>query len=315
MKSFNLLFSSIIVLVFVACEVNVFDAESDDSHNLHSHSASAVSDMVVTEGREFEERDGINVLAMPGSQINYNEIDSALSEVDLTYSDIIIVRGYSDVIENIDKLELLLEDNVNEEIRFSILNMLGGMHYRLHHLNNGNTHESLLTAKDLVHEAIEIFENNGNYNDFKADIADAKSLLVTILVNMERYDDAFNLLKYLIEEYQQIGYGPYENWFSSLQVSSLYNLALREDGQQSSEIVNYMNFVSNEFDNEVGISAEIMLVWHHFINNNQLMVEELSASIENRLTFLDNLAFKEDKWERMQTRMNNHTDHMSHISH
>ncbi|MDZ7659113.1 hypothetical protein [Fodinibius sp.] len=112
-------------------------------------------------------------------------------------------------------------------------------------------------------------------------------------------------MKYLIEEFQDIGYGSYKNWFASRQVERLYHLIEREEvsKEKANDIITYLKQVAKQYNNEVGATAQMSLAQYYAMQDKQEKVDELIESIEQRLTSIDNPKFKEDKWMRVKTRL------------
>ena len=245
---------------------------------------------------------GQAVLPRPGAQINEDKVDAILQEGKLSLGEVASANATEEDLENnIKKLKQLLrkkEVQSDKELQFSLHTMLGSTYLRLfeHTRQTKNLDRAIYNANT----AVSIFENQPSY---KADLADAYMIQSSARLLNKEYDLAISTMKYLIETYQEIGYGPYNNWFASLQVERLQNLASMnslESGKRQ-EIVEYLTKIAQKYDNEVGISAQVSLIQHYFKNEDDHKIRTLYKSVKDRLAALDNPSFKKDKWGQAQT--------------
>jgi len=67
--------------------------------------------------------------------------------------------------------------------------------------------------------------------------------------------------------------------------------------------VDYLIKMSDKYENEVGITAQMVLANHYATRGEQEKVNRLMDSIEERLKSLNNAKFKELKWKRYRTQI------------
>ncbi len=242
-------------------------------------------------------RDGVPVFPAQGSKIENSKVDSMLKVAGTSFSAINPADAtVDDLKNNVKKLTQLLRNEYvlnDKELQFAFHTSLGNVYLRLFRKTEQNEHLEL--GKKNINSAISLLINQPKY---KADLAEAYMARISAYALEKKYDEIITLMKYLIEDYQKIGFGPYKNWFASYQVTGLHNLAHRGyvSPDKAQEIVNYLAVLSKKYENEVGAAAQIELLKHYLSESQQTDVKNLSGIIENRLKSLNNPAFSEDKW-------------------
>jgi preprotein translocase subunit SecD len=250
----------------------------------------------VADTNDREIRDGLPVIPIPGAQIDEDKVDAMLEEGNTSFSVINKARATEeDLKNNVEKLnQLLQKERVRDdkELQFTFHTMLGLTNRRLY--KKTEQKDYLNKATEHADSAISIFENQPEY---KADLADAYMLRNSIHLEKNEYGNAISLMKYLIEEFQEIGYGPYKNWFASKQVEKLSNLSRMNSLKpgKTQEIVDYLSKIAERYNNEVGVTAQIILAKHNVRKNEQEDLGTISELIKNRLASLNNAAFEEEK--------------------
>lgn len=282
----------ILLFSFISCNAE------ESAIELEQHTNQAVKGDTTNN----EMRDGVPVLPTPGSQIDDSKVDAMLEAENISFSAIVDAEATEeDLKSNVDKLkQLLRKERVgsDQELQFVFHTMLGNTYMRL--FENSEQQKYLNLATQHADSAISIFENQPEY---KADLAGAYKLRSYVHLEKNEYEKAISLIKYMIEEFQEIGYGPYKNWFSSNQVEVLFNLIGMDSLQpeKTQEIVDYLSKIAEKYDNEAGIIAQMSLGRHYARAGKKDKADELTQSIEQQLEALDNPQFKEDKWLRFKT--------------
>lgn len=281
---------------------------SCDSEPIVTNDANKDPNLITTQSKGIEAskmkmRDGVPVLPEPGSQIEDAKVDSILEIANMSFSDISPINATEKHLKkSVEDLNKLLHDKSvikDKELQFTFHTMLGYIYGRL--LKKTKQQEYVNKAKKHFDSAILIFKNQPEY---KVDLASAYMGLTGVYIYKKEYDKAISLIKNMIEEYQNIGFGLYDNWFAARQVQRLFKLAHNKNinSKKTEKILDYIQQLSGKYDNEVGIMAQITLVQHYFSQDKQDKVAILSASVENRLVSLNNPVFKKN-WESVKMQM------------
>lgn len=288
-----------LLFIFISCETEVSEKDNKNGQKLHSSDDAAFVDT-----NKRDQVDDIPMIQTPGAQIDREKVAALLEEVDLSFRDIVPVDGTKEDFEkSIEKLKQLLDSEEvsnDEELEFMVHAMLGNSNFYLYEKTENNDH--LNKAKNHLDTAIAIFENQ---SDYKVDLAGPYRARIGVYLSKEEYEKAISQIQYLIEEFQDIGYGPYKNWFAANQVQWLHSLTrqgyLTSDKER--EIIDYLRKISDKYDNEVGITARMVLALHFANEDKSEEVDRLIKSIEKTVASLDNDDFEEDKWRRVKTKI------------
>jgi tetratricopeptide (TPR) repeat protein len=252
----------------------------------------------------MDEIQGVPVIQAPGAQIDRDKVTAILNEQQLSFKEITNPDATEeDINESIEQLNnLLATDQVGKdaELEYVVHNILGSTYLRLYQKKEEVKY--LNQAEKHLDTAISMFNNQPEY---KADLADAYTGKLSVYSLRGEQDKITSLLKKLIEEYQNIGYGLYKNWFASRQVEKMYHM-IRMDSltaQEVQETVDYLIKMSNKFENEVGITAQMVLANHYATNGEHEKANRLVQKVEKRLESLDNEKFEEQKWKRYRTQI------------
>ncbi len=301
-----------VILTYSLCFLWVGGGFSSDTANeLNTLSISQVQNVDTTENKKLT-RDGIEVMPIPGSQIETARVDSVLEITGLSFGTYartfdpdsikMIIRKFNEVLQR----ESIQHD---EELHFAFSTKKASLYIRLYSASDQKEKEYLTKARQQAQNAISILKNKSTY---KADLADAYQILLSAYYSLEKYKKAISLSKFLIENYQDIGYGRYDNYFPVQQVNGLHNVAEKSKRDSTippdnhNKIIDYLKVVSEKYDNEVGVMAHIELMQHHFENGNKEKAVEFVQPIEHRLASLDNPEFEDHKWKYVKTRIVNY---------
>ncbi len=280
----------------------------DDSTNEKKLSTDKLGKLSLAEGRKAEIRDGEKLLPRPGGQVNYERVDSKLESLGISFSDIVNAKEKNKIRNNVNKLSSILsKDEItnDNELKFSVQSLLGIQYFHLYGVSGQKNTEYVDEAIANLNAAISIYENKPAY---KADLADCYSALVSAYVVKGNYDKAVSTLKYLVENFQDIGYRPYKNWYASEQLGTLNNLAhgtrYKLDPRDKESIISYLKMISTKYDNEVGITAQMELTSHNLSDNKkEINIQSYMQSLEERVSALDNPAFKVNKWNNYKEKI------------
>ncbi len=285
--------TSLLLICLVSCEIQRSDKKDKQQPEFNTESAGI-------DTTNMARRDGIPVFPVPGSQIENEKVDAMLASVSTSFSEINPPYATEEELkDSINKLkQLLRKESVrnDKELQFAFHTSLGNVYGEL--FGKTERKKYFAKAKKHINLAIQLLENQPKY---KADLAGAYMARVGIYLIENKYEKAIDLTKYLIENYQSIGFGPYENWFASHQVTWLHNLARRYlEPEEQQQIVNYLKMISGTSENEVGITAQIELFRHYARNGETDRAIALSKTIKERMESLDNTLFKKDKLRRIE---------------
>lgn len=209
-------------------------------------------------------------------------MDSTLQEVGLSYSALVHTRNPDSIKDNIQKLKKLFQKQsvVNDkELRVSYNLLLGGEYLRLSAISQEENKKYLNQAIAHSKTALSTFKDDPKY---KADLIDGYSILIRAYMAKKEYEKAISLLKYTIEEYQNIGVGPYKNWYAVNQIAILDNLSNTNKlkSGKDHEIVDYLKGIADKYHNEVGIAAQIAVQRHYLKSGKQDKADALTKSIK-----------------------------------
>ena len=297
--SFVICFSLLLGILAISCETKTEDSDGD-----HQRTVNNVGQRTITDTANMDEIQGVPVIQAPGAQIDRGKVTAMLNEKGVSFEQITNPNATTeDIQESIEQLTALLDTDIvqnDEALEYFVQNTLGSVFLRLYEQTGKKKH--LDQAEKHIDTAISMLKGQP---DYKADLVDAYSGRLAVYSLRGEQEKVISLLKKLIEEYQNIGYGLYKNWFSSRQVEKIYNL-IRMDSlndQEVQEIVDYLTKVSEKYENEVGITAQMVLADHYATNGEHEKANRLVLKVGERLTALDNSDFKEQKWERYRTQI------------
>jgi tetratricopeptide (TPR) repeat protein len=297
--SFVICFSLLLGILAISCETKTEDSDGD-----HQRTVNNVGQRTITDTANMDEIQGVPVIQAPGAQIDRGKVTAMLNEKGVSFEQITNPNATTeDIQESIEQLTALLDTDIvqnDEALEYFVQNTLGSVFLRLYEQTGKKKH--LDQAEKHIDTAISMLKGQP---DYKADLVDAYSGRLAVYSLRGEQEKVISLLKKLIEEYQNIGYGLYKNWFSSRQVEKIYNL-IRMDSlndQEVQEIVDYLTKVSEKYENEVGITAQMVLADHYATNGEHEKANRLVLKVEERLTALDNSDFKEQKRERYRTQI------------
>lgn len=247
---------------------------------------------------------GPALLAMPGAKIDYKKVYSIIhEETGWSFKEIMQAKEPKGLKKIVLKLEQLLQKrryNDNKGLNFIAYGLLASINMHLYSKINGEKY--LQRAIANAKSAISIFEGNPEY---KVDLASAYMILTDAYFSKGEYGKAISLLKYLIEEYQSIGMGPYGNWFASSQVERLHNLMERADlkTKRKKKLVGYLKSIAERYNNEVGLTAQLEILRLYLSKDKIQKAISLSQTIKNRLASINNLKFKNKKMKVVNSLM------------
>lgn len=292
-------FSLFIGIFVISCET-----KSGDSDGERQRTVNNIGQRTVTDTTNMDEIQGIPIIQAPGGQIDRDKVTAMLDEQNLSFREITNPDATEEGInKSIKQLSTLLDtDRIakDTELEYVVHNILGSTYLRLY--QKTEEAKNLDQAKKHLDTAISMFDDQSEY---KADLADAYTGKLAVYSLKGEQEKAISLLKKLIEEYQNIGYGQYKNWFASRQVEKMYHM-IRMDSLTAKEVqetVDYLTGVSDKYENEVGITAQMVLANHYATKGEQQKVNRLMDSIKERLKSLENAKFKEQKWKRYRTQI------------
>ncbi|WP_445666078.1 SecDF P1 head subdomain-containing protein [Fodinibius sp. AD559] len=283
----------------ISCETKSSDSDSERQQSINNIGQGAIIDTT-----NMDEIQGVPVMQAPGAQIDRDKVTAMLNEEKLSFQEITNPNATAeDIEESVAELKILFStDRVrnDEELEFFVHTILNNSYLRLYQKTGEDEH--LSQTEKHVDMAISLFKDQPEY---KADLVDAYTGQLAVYSLKGKNEEAMSLLKKLIEEYQNIGYGLYKNWFASRQVEKMYNMIRMDslNSQKVQETVDYLTKVSEKYENEVGITAQMVLAEHYATRGEQERVNRLINSIEERLSFLDNQEFKGEKWKRYRTQI------------
>lgn len=284
-------------VILVICSFSLFfmiscENEMAKTEHKHIHTSNDV------DSSNGEVVDGAPLMKAPGSKIEKDKVFAMLEEADLSFDKVASPDATKEELQkSIEKLKGLLSSKQvrnDNELEFIVHNMLLNSYLRVYDLTNQN--DLIDKASSYANTAISIFENKPEY---KADIAQAYTGLLATLSLKQEYDKAIPLMKNLIEDYQNIGYGPYKNWYACYQVQWLHSLAGKEDlkPQNRKDIINYISKTAENYNNEVGVAAQISLAYHQINKEGSSKAKPLFESIKPKVAALDNPGFKKQTWD------------------
>ncbi len=297
--SFVIWLSSLLGIFAISCETKTGDSDGE-----HQRTVNNVGQRAITDTANMDKTQGVPVIHAAGAKIDRDKVTAMLNEKGLSFRQITSPNAMTeDIQESIDQLTALLDTDTvqnDEELEYFVQNTLGSIFLRLYEQTGEKKH--LDQAEKHVDTAISILKGQP---DYKADLVDAYSGRLAVYSLRGEQEKVISLLKKLIEEYQNIGYGLYKNWFSSRQVEKIYNM-IRMDSLNAHKVkgtVDYLTKVSDKYKNEVGITAQMVLANHYATTGEHEKANRLIRKIEERLTALDNSEFKKQKWERYRTQI------------
>lgn len=292
------LYLSFLLLIITSCNRQL-------SYNSNQDSSARTFQSSEIDTGDVKMHNGVPVFPVPGSKIENEKIDSVLNLVGLSlFGEMLLspnpTKGQLGNIRK--KLKQLLKKNSvrhDKELLYVFHAMLGTNYIQLYSITKQEKY--LHQSEKHVKTAIALLKDEPKY---KADLASSYMALVGIYILDKKYDKSISLTKYLIENYQNVGVGPYDNWLASSMVRNLHDFARRfVEKEKAQEIISYLRVASQKYDNEVGIAAEIELARHYYRLGRENKVKALSNNIEIRLKSLNNPEFKEDRWEQFKNYM------------
>ena len=209
-------FGLLLGIFAVSCET-----KSGDSGRERQRTINDMGQRAVTDTTNMDEIQGVPIIQASGAQINRDKVTEMLNEQHLSFKE--ITNPYAteeDVEESIEQLKTLLDtDRVgkDEELEYFVHNNLGSTYLRLY--EKTEEAEYLDQAEKHLDTAISMFDKQPEY---KADLVDAYTGKLAVYSLRGEQEKVISLLEKLIEEYQDIGYGLYKNWFASRQVEKMY---------------------------------------------------------------------------------------------
>lgn len=292
-------FSLLIGVFAISCGTKSEYSDADPRRTVNNIGQRAIVDTT-----NMEEIQGVPIIQAPGAQIDRDKLTAMLDEANVSYRKITNPKANAESIQqNIVQLKTLFERKSvrnDRELEFFVHNMLGSTYLRL--FKKTGKGQYLDQAEKHIDAALSMFNNKPEY---KADLVDVYTGRLAIYSLRGQQEEVLSLLKKLIEDYQNIGYGLYKNWFACRQVEKMYHMIRMDslNAQQGQEVVEYLTKVSEKYENEVGIIAQMVLAMDHAKNGKQEQVRTLVQEIEERLKSLDNQIFKEEKWKRYRTQI------------
>ncbi len=286
-------------IVAISCETKSSESEEERKQTINNIGQRAVMD--TTNMDKIQE---VPVMPVPGAQIDRDKVTRMLDEENVSFKEVTKPNATTEDIEDsIEQLYTLLDtDRVrnDEELGYFVHNILGSTYLRLYEKTGSKDH--LDQTEKHVDTAISMLEDQPEY---KADLVDAYTGRLAVYSLKGEQEKAMSLTKKLIEEYQNIGYGLYENWCASRQVEKMYNMIRMDslNSQKEQETVDYLIEISEKYENEVGITAQMVLANYYATKDEQEKTNRLVKKIEERLKSLDNPEFKDQKWKRYRTQI------------
>jgi tetratricopeptide (TPR) repeat protein len=295
----GIIFGLLVPIFAISCQTKPEESDTERQRTVND-----IGQRAITDTTNMDEIQGVPVIQAPGAQIDRDKVTAILNEQQLSFKEITNPDATEeDINESIEQLNnLLATDQVGKdaELEYVVHNILGSTYLRLYQKKEEVKY--LNQAEKHLDTAISMFNNQPEY---KADLADAYTGKLSVYSLRGEQDKITSLLKKLIEEYQNIGYGLYKNWFASRQVEKMYHM-IRMDSltaQEVQETVDYLIKMSNKFENEVGITAQMVLANHYATNGEHEKANRLVQKVEKRLESLDNEKFEEQKWKRYRTQI------------
>lgn len=241
------------------------------------------------------------VFPIPGSKIENEKVDSVLETVGLSFLSVFPPNPSKEYLLNVKtKLKQLLQKKKvrnDKELLYVFHEMLSSAYAKLYGITEQKKY--LQQSEKQVKTAISLLKGEPKY---KADLASSYMALAGMYRLEKKYNKSISLIKYLIENYQNVGFGPYSNWLASRMVGTLHNYAHR-GYLKPEEAFDYIEMISQQYNNEVGVSAQIELLKHYLQKGKQSKVKRLSEVIENRVSNLNNPTFRKIKWRPLKNRM------------
>ena len=295
----GIIFGLLVPIFAISCQTKPEESDTERQRTVND-----IGQRAITDTTNMDEIQGVPVIQAPGAQIDRDKVTAILNEQQLSFKEITNPDATEeDINESIEQLNnLLATDQVGKdaELEYVVHNILGSTYLRLY--QKIEEVKYLNQAEKHLDNAISMFNNQPEY---KADLVDAYTGKLSVYSLRGEQDKITSLLKKLIEEYQNIGYGLYKNWFASRQVEKMYHM-IRMDSltaQEVQETVDYLIKMSNKFENEVGITAQMVLANHYATNGEHEKANRLVQKVEKRLESLDNEKFEEQKWKRYRTQI------------
>jgi tetratricopeptide (TPR) repeat protein len=272
----------------------MLSCENEMAKTDHKHTHSTDN----TDSSNVQVVDEVPLMKAPGSKIEKDKVFALLEDAGLSFAKLASPNATKEELQkSIKTLKRLLSSKQvsnDIELEFIVHNMLTSSYLRLYDLSSQN--DLLNKANDHADTAISIFENKPKYI---ADLAQAHTGLLATLSLKQEYHKAIPIMKNLIEDYQNIGYGPFKNWFACDQVKWLHSLAGKESlkPEKREDIISYISKTAESYNNEVGVTAQISLAYHQIEKEGPAKTKPLLKSIKSNVAMLDNPTFKKHTWE------------------